>query len=327
MDTGPGIGRRVSSDLYPGKVGTVVKIRQPGGADLYPTYDVAFDDASGVERIAHALITGPSWRMLGERVTPKIAEDRRLAYLEAKLRERVELARQRMAGQSSAPAKPSGASFYRPSDTFINASDVIRMASAPNEAKRAAKALREVLAHELEGVRAHVQTKADVVHVSWVDGPVGISRLTDRFTAGRAGADVGPVAGRITVCREISDLLVECAIEFVRQTIGEPLDGVSAHHFREGSLRDVYPRSGACSGLSIGRLVRVVLMRWDDHDQRFVTEGLTRGMVLENEALYPEKDLVSANSRMRLIRRAAGELNIESAAMEDAAQVLDRQKG
>jgi hypothetical protein len=325
-NTGPGVGRRVSSDLYPGKVGTVVKVRLATGADLYPTYDVAFDDATGVERVAHALITGPSWRVLPEMVSPKAAEDRRLAFLETKLRERTELARQRLAGRPHAEPPPS-ASFYRPSDTFINAGDVIRLATAPNEAKLAAKALRELLARELEGVRVTVQTKADVVQISWVDGPVAIGRLTDRFAAGRAGSGDGPVAGRVTTRRDISDELVESAIEFVRQVTGEPLRGATAAHFRDGMLRDVYPRSGPYSGLSIGRLVRLALSRWDDFDRRFVSEGPTRAMVLENEALFPGKDVLPANARMRLIRRSIGELSLESASMEQAVEILERQRG
>lgn len=327
QNTGPVVGRRVSSELYPGKVGAVIKVRPAAAANLYPSYDVAFEDATGVERVPHALITGPTWRILPQMVSPKVAEELRMAYLTAKLKDRVETARQRLEGVTT-EHKPAITSFYRPSDALISASDVIRMASAPNQAKLAAKALRALLAVELEGVRVTVETRADVLHVTWVDGPVAIGRFTDRFTAGRAGADPsGPVAGRIATRRDISDELVESALEFVRQAIREPLKGIAASHFRDGMLRDVYPRSGPYSGLSIGSLVRLALSRWDDFGKRFVSDGFTRAMVLENEALFPGKDLVRANERMRLIRRSATELPVESPAFEEVFSAVERQKG
>lgn len=327
QNSGPAVGRRVSSELYGNKLGTVVKVRPPGIADVYPSYDVAFDDGTGVERVAFSLITGSSWKILPTTIGQKDAGERHFAYLHEKLRQRTELARQRIADQPGAPVSQPNVSFYRPSDSFVSASDVTRIAAAPGVVKLAAKALREVLARELEGVRINVQTKGDVLHVTWLDGPVYIGRLTDRFTAGRAGAEAGPVAGRVVTKREISNELVDCAIEYVRQMIGEPLRGITAPHFQEGNLRDVYPRSGPYSGMSIGGLVRLALMRWDDHDMRFVGEGLTRAMVLENETLFPGKDMVVANNRMRLIRRQVGELNIESAAMEEAVSTMMERHG
>lgn len=315
---GPAIGRRVASELFGNKVGTVVKVRAPEGVDPYPSFDVAFDDATGVERVAYSLITGGSWSILPESIGQKAAQDRHFAYLHEKLRARSEQVQQRAASLPGAPVARQSVAFYRPSDV----GGVSGPAAPPaGEAKYAAKALRELFARELDGVRVSVQTRGEVLHVTWLDGPVYVGRLTDRFTAGRAGVEPGPVAAKIVTRREISDELIESALEYVRQAIGEPLRGATAAHFNDGHLRDTYPRSGPHDGLSIGRLVRLALLRWDDYERRFVSEGLTRGMVLENEALFPGKDMLTANSRMRVIR----ELCRESTSMEEAARILERQ--
>lgn len=335
-----GVGRMVTSDVYGGREGTIVKVRAPSVADPYPSYDIAWQDGTGVEKVSQLLLQGSTWKVL-PKVLPKVElEDLHRKYLDTKLRIRTEAALMRLG--SSTPAA-SSVSFYRPSEaslrslhpslTDIKVLNGTPVNIGPSAAALAAKGIRAALANEYEGIRFSVATKGDVVNVSWTDGPVFISQVTDKFSHGHAQSPADnslPHAGQVAVRRDVSDFVTEMAIEYVRQFVDGVADEsarLSAAAFKSGALRDVYPRSNSAnSGLSIGRLVRVLLLRWDDYALRFVPEGITRAMIMENEALFPGKDMSMANARMRTIRSSLiDHLNESTPAAEEAENHFQRE--
>lgn len=307
-------GRRFRSDLYAGKVGTVIKVRPPAGVGSSYSYDLAWDGGGGVEKVDESILVGPTWRALDETLNPEQTVAAQYAYLEEKLRRRAQAAQRR----GVAPGQ-GGGSFYRPSQSYVRQVGAV----VAHDAAAAAKAIRGELLDAFDGVTFQVKTKGDLVTVTWTDGPVYVGAVTDRHVYGRDRANADrhlPHAGQVMVKREISDSLIEAAIEYVREAIGEPMPGADAAAFRSGALRDAYPRqSHVHSGLSVGSLVRVVLLRWDDHQHHFVGEGMTRAMITENAALFPGQDLGAASQRMRLIR-AEGLSSCESTSDRDLFQ-------
>jgi hypothetical protein len=309
-------GRRARSGLYAGRIGTIVKVRLPVGLDDQVSYDIAWDDEGGVEKVAQSLLQGPTWEILPQVMKRAEVESIHRRWLEHKLHQRSEQARQRMLAAGIPEKRYQDVAFYKPSESYLKSSLLARLhQDALTDPKTAAKALREEFANEFPGVKYTVQTKGEQVVLTWTDGPVFVSQIVDKYILGKphgVGALISappPQAGRVNSRREISNELLESAIEYVRQMIEEPLTGVKAEHYRSGALRDFYPRhSNAYSSLSVGQLIRLVLLRWDDYDRHFIAEGLTRAMVMENKALFPEKDLSLANVRMRHIRGAVDDL-------------------
>ena len=313
-------GRRVRSELYSGQMGTIIKVRPPAGLEVEPSYDIAWDDDTGVEKVSQTLLNGSSWTILGEVWSREKTEARRRAYLEAKLRRRTEEARQRhesmpAGSQSVAVAAVSSASFYSPGAFHARNSLAGRFGlSDPDGPKKAAKALRDDLAAAFDGVKFVVHTKGESVEVTWADGPVHITDVTDRYASNPSRAailDGGGPQAKILVRRELSDSLIVSAIEYVRQVIpgveecGHRLDAAA---FRDSSMRDFYPASGTkYSGLSIGVMVRVLLLRWDDYAMQFIPPGATRALIQENRALFPGDDVEAASERMGAIRWASRE--------------------
>lgn len=289
-------GRRVLSSMKAGVAGTIVKIRPPMGIEVEPSYDVVWDDRTGNEKIAQALLVGPLWKVLPEVVRPEVAESRRRDYLEIKLKKRTDEAKQRIEASGAKGAPLGGGIHNQP---------VAHSAAVPTPASPAlrdvAKHLRDDLAREYEGVQFTVHTKGQKIEVSWFDGPVYIRHVTEKYSSVSSPLHVD----RILTKRAASEALIESAIEYVRQVVpgvarcGKRLD---SGMYLNRSLRDIYPESGsAYSGVSIGMMVRVVLLRWDDYSKRFVGEGLTRAMVQENKALF-DGGVPLANMRMRGIR-------------------------
>lgn len=305
------VGRRLRHDLVPGEVGVVVKIRPALGVggmtgvsgNGQDTFDVVWGNGSWREKMAAGLLLGGSCELLPGAAPPDEVNRLRSIYLAEKLKSRV---------ATGAGAPPASAAAARvptwgapPPGAWGRRAQPRAEEAHPREA---AMQIRVRLAQRFPEVDFRIRVKGESVKICWVDGPITVHEVTDPYLVG-SGSGRTELAKKIRLERELSDELVESAIEFARQAVDRKDPSLAYSHpdltpdlYRNGSMRDIYPRSPKCDAVSYGALTRLVLMRWDDAAGVFVESQAARAMLIEHEMLFGRLGMEDAGELMRRIR-------------------------
>lgn len=203
--------------------------------------------------------------------------------------------------------------FYKPGELFYG-----ERSKRPDETdkpsmQQSVKAIKQELEHKYPDVEFQVKYHKNKVSVTWTDGPVYIPRATlDPFICSDTNPD--SQVRSVFTKREISDDLVQSAISFVQcvyriEHTAQANRLVNANLYRTGVLQTVFIPHASPTGLDLcyQDLVRLTLMRWDEQAYRFIGEGVTRHLRVENDALFGafHGHMEDASQIMRDIRQIA----------------------
>ena len=280
-----------------------------------PVYVVEMDDKKRVE-VAHDALGKHPWTIIhNSKVSPESLQKLQRQYQFDWLKEKTEAAKKRLEESGHASQEPIVA-FYSPgAEAYGERKKYAVDSYDKNRMQESVKTIKQALQAQYEGVEFLVRHQRDKIFVSWSDGPVFVSRLTEKFIHSPLNptSQVRVVAPK----REISDSLIQSAIAFIQCVLRvdhtpQANSLVNASLYRTGVLRTVCIPSVSINynlDLCYQDLVRLILLRWDDYDQRFIGEGITRYMREENDTLFKpfEGNMNTVNQIMQEIRLMAKE--------------------
>lgn len=294
---------------------TLLKTKRPKpGGQSQSTYIIELDETKERIEVSQDAVHASPWTLLpGVTLAPDRLEKLLLAlHTDWLAQKTAEVIANRDSRKSDEPEKTPIVAFYHPSEAQYGERNAHKEVPHYEKAKMqdAVKRLKKELESQYEGIPFELTHRKDKVTASWIDGPVFLSPgITGRFL--HTPLNDSPITS-ISPHREISDCLIQSAISFIQCVLRidpdkpESKNLVDASLYRNGVLRSIFI-PGSTYDMSYQDLTRVVLLRWDDHAQRFLGEGRTRHMLAENATIFSpfQGDMTTANSIMHEIRRLA----------------------